>query len=332
MALVPLEARLESKERAWREERNELIFKVEENQRSLGVVEERCRELEKRRSDMEQERQARDAEVRRLRGELRQHESNTAESFWKRSVAATSDIKRMETERDYAQAKVVTLTTHNAELKARASTVQGELASSRARLSEAEKVASRALAAEESLRFSQTQLEIMKAEFAATCAQLAAVQTELAHQNASASKKLQEIERKAGDDKARLMALVLPSTIPHHAVHPLPSGGSAALVSSEAARIRQEELEKLRGELDHERERTRFLQESLDGAEKERRSTHNIIQDLKGSVRVYVRTRPFLKSDGEAPRHHDAAIVRVGSDACSVSVIPPDAPRVRVPT
>ena len=45
-------------------------------------------------------------------------------------------------------------------------------------------VASRALAAEESLRFSQTQLEIMKAEFAATCAQLAAVQTELAHQNA----------------------------------------------------------------------------------------------------------------------------------------------------
>ena len=100
------------------------------------------------------------------------------------------------------------------------------------------------------------------------------------------------------------MALVLPSTIPHHAVHPLPSGGSAALVSSEAARIRQEELEKLRGELDHERERTRFLQESLDGAEEERRSTHNIIQDLKGSVRVYVRTRPFLKSDGEAPRHH----------------------------
>ena len=56
MALVPLEARLESKERAWREERNGLIFKVEENQRSLGVVEERCRELEKRRSDMEQER------------------------------------------------------------------------------------------------------------------------------------------------------------------------------------------------------------------------------------------------------------------------------------
>ena len=50
-------------------------------------------------------RQARDAELRRLRGELRQHESNTAESFWQRSVAATRDKVRLETELDQAQAK-----------------------------------------------------------------------------------------------------------------------------------------------------------------------------------------------------------------------------------
>ena len=50
-------------------------------------------------------RQARDAELRRLRGELRQHESKTAESFWQRSVAATRDKVRLETELDQAQAK-----------------------------------------------------------------------------------------------------------------------------------------------------------------------------------------------------------------------------------
>ena len=75
-------------------------------------------------------------------------------------------------------------------------------------------------------------------------------------------------------------------------------------MSSEAARIRQQELANLRTELEQERERTRFLQEGLDGGEKERRSMHNVIQDLKGSVRVYVRTRPFLKSDGQDPRDH----------------------------
>lgn len=46
------------------------------------------------------------------------------------------------------------------------------------------KVASRVLTAEEGLRFSKAQLEVMKTEFAATSAQLSAVQTELAQQKA----------------------------------------------------------------------------------------------------------------------------------------------------
>ena len=45
-------------------------------------------------------------------------------------------------------------------------------------------VASRVLTAEEGLRFSETQLEVLKSELAATSAQLTAVQTELAQQKA----------------------------------------------------------------------------------------------------------------------------------------------------
>lgn len=45
-------------------------------------------------------------------------------------------------------------------------------------------VASRVLTAEEGLRFSKAQLEVMKTEFAAASAQLGAVQTELAQQKA----------------------------------------------------------------------------------------------------------------------------------------------------
>lgn len=40
------------------------------------------------------------------------------------------------------------------------------------------------LTAEEGLRFSETQLEVLKSELAATSAQLTAVQTELAQQKA----------------------------------------------------------------------------------------------------------------------------------------------------
>ena len=47
-----------------------------------------------------------DAEVRRLRGEIEQRESKTAESFWQRTVAADREKTRLETALDQAQAKV----------------------------------------------------------------------------------------------------------------------------------------------------------------------------------------------------------------------------------
>lgn len=56
MALVPLEERLHSKERAWEAERRELVVRADDSLRSVRVAEERCRELEKRRSEMEEER------------------------------------------------------------------------------------------------------------------------------------------------------------------------------------------------------------------------------------------------------------------------------------
>lgn len=56
MALVPLDERLKTKERVWEAERGELVSKVEEGQRSVEAAEAYCRELEKRRSEMEEER------------------------------------------------------------------------------------------------------------------------------------------------------------------------------------------------------------------------------------------------------------------------------------
>ncbi|CAN0404248.1 unnamed protein product, partial [Scytosiphon promiscuus] len=41
------------------------------------------------------------------------------------------------------------------------------------------------------------------------------------------------------------------------------------------------------------------LEKQVEEGEEERRRMHNTILDLAGSVRVYVRARPFLKSDGE---------------------------------
>eukprot|EP00904_Undaria_pinnatifida_P001799 jgi/Undpi1/1161/HiC_scaffold_10.g04623.m1 len=349
MALVPLEERLQSKEKAWESERRELVIRAEESLRVVKSAEERSRELEKRKSDMEEERHMLDAELRRLRGEIEQRESKTAESFWQRTVAADREKTRLEAALDQAQAKVATLSNEKSELEAELLPIQSEAASYRARFTEAEKVASRVLRAEEALRFAEVQLDVMKTEFGATSAQLMAMQTELAQQKAGARKQLEEKERKSGDAVASMkremerlkeaicvqadrvveaaakskqasaeggdQQLVVATTDP-----------SAALMSSEAARIRQQELASLRSELDIERERGAHRQRLLEEAEDDRRRMHNIIQELRGSVRVFVRARPFLKSDGEDAAEQGADVVCCGSDSCSVAVVPPDNP------
>lgn len=56
MALVPMEERLKSREKAWEAERRDLQAKAEDNARLVKIAEERCRELEKRKSEMTEER------------------------------------------------------------------------------------------------------------------------------------------------------------------------------------------------------------------------------------------------------------------------------------
>ncbi|CAN0036925.1 unnamed protein product, partial [Ectocarpus sp. 12 AP-2014] len=355
LALAPLEERLQAKERAWESERRELVSRSEANLRSARVAEDRCREVERRKSEMEEERHSLDAELRRLRGEIEQRESKTAASFWQRTVAADREKTRLENALDQAEAKVVTLGKEKSELEAGLMPIQSENSSLKFRLIEAEKVASRVLTAEEGLRFSETQLEVLKSELAATSAQLTAVQTELAQQKAGARKQLEEKERKAGDDMSSLRMEMqrLQETICSQAdrvvaasmseLSPTNDTGGRAMVtaqaetgsavalsdaalSSEAARIRQQELSSLRSRLEVSLERTRVLEKQVEEGEEERRRMHNAILDLTGSVRVYVRARPFLKSDGEQAVDQGEAVVRCGADATSIAVLPPDAP------
>lgn len=56
MALVPMEERLKSREKAWEAERRDLQAKAEDNARLAKIAEERSRELEKRKSEMTEER------------------------------------------------------------------------------------------------------------------------------------------------------------------------------------------------------------------------------------------------------------------------------------
>lgn len=103
---MPLEERLQAKERAWESERRELLLRSETSLRGAKAAEDRCREVERSKSEMEEERHSLDAELRRLRGEIEQRESKTAASFWQRTVAADREKTRLENALDQAEARV----------------------------------------------------------------------------------------------------------------------------------------------------------------------------------------------------------------------------------
>ena len=54
------------------------------------------------------------------------------------------------------------------------------------------------------------------------------------------------------------------------------------------------------------------LQDKLLSGEEVRRALHNHIQELRGNIRVYVRTRPILPTDGIAERHSSINILPDG--------------------
>lgn len=65
------------------------------------------------------------------------------------------------------------------------------------------------------------------------------------------------------------------------------------------------------------------LKQKLKDSEAKRRKLHNMLQDLKGNIRVFVRCRPFLRIDNESSQSNNPNIsgcVKFGIDGTSVSL------------
>ena len=68
----------------------------------------------------------------------------------------------------------------------------------------------------------------------------------------------------------------------------------------------------LKGRIEERDRRIAELKDMLLRGQQDRRALHNCIQELRGNIRVYVRTRPFLPSDGAAARHSSIDILPDG--------------------
>lgn len=62
------------------------------------------------------------------------------------------------------------------------------------------------------------------------------------------------------------------------------------------------------------------LEQELQTGESQRRKMHNLIQELRGNVRVFARLRPFLPNDGFAPEDIPESAIQVHPDGSSLRV------------
>lgn len=76
----------------------------------------------------------------------------------------------------------------------------------------------------------------------------------------------------------------------------------------------QEQEQQTSKSLSGAQERIAALEEEILKGESQRRKLHNVIQELRGNVRVFARVRPFLPGDGLTPETSNSVINMLGDD------------------
>lgn len=295
MSKAPLEARMRQKEDAWVRERERLCAEIEEHQRSNMDSDERYRELEMmtealtevnarltrearaggignagcaggsdvRASDSWSERLKRSNEIKDLRQDLK----NKDDEIKSLRISRVS----LETEVFGCHTEIETLTRNYDELERD----YQELELSKSQNTEAE-----------------IQLQVLTTEHTAMTAQLNATCADLEEMRVRAKADLQAKEEawRAVETRMLFDMSVLRSR--------------AGKSSDKYEDVDSDDTDPaiLKARIEERDRRIADLEEKLLSGDQVRRALHNRIQELRGNIRVYVRTRPFLPTDGAAAR------------------------------
>ena len=141
----------------------------------------------------------------------------------------------------------------------------------------------------------EIKLEVLTTEHIATAAQLSAVCSDLAATKSSAQAELDCTAKKWEGENSNLK----------FEINVLKSRGAAHVGfndnnSEECASVDnvKEDEAVLRARIKERDEKISSLESEIVRSEQLRRMMHNCIQELRGNIRVFVRTRPFLPGDG----------------------------------
>jgi len=289
IAMAPIEARHRQKEDAWVKEQNRLLQEIDALKQASQEANERYR-------DLEAQYEAKEDENRNLRMRVLKESSNSyasstsgSNSTWSRHLQVDRDVAELKEKLQSADEEIraTRLAKVSVEKELHATKIECDsILRAYEELQEEYEEISKSTSDE---REANIKLEVLTTEHIATSAQLNAVCSDLAASKATFEATIQDMERQHTEEleKFQFEMSVLKTR-----------AGSAAPLDQSMHDSDIEDYAVLKARIEErDRKIAEFEKERL-AWEATRRQMHNRIQELRGNIRVFVRTRPFLPSDG----------------------------------
>ena len=299
MSKAPLEARIRQKEDMWLKERERLMSEIENYQSSSKDVDERYRELEMKNEALEEQNS-------RLRLEARASASSNGmaggsdsnggnKDSWGERLKTNNEIKDLRKEVKNKDDEIKSLRIEKVSLESEVFGCQQEIETLERNYDELEKDYQELDSSKSTNIEAEIQLQALTTEHTATTAQLNATCADLEELKTRNKADLQAKEENWKSRESQLLFEM--SVLKSRAGKSAENDGDAE--DDEAAEM---DPAILKARIEERDRRITELEEQLLSGEQLRRALHNRIQELRGNIRVYVRTRPFLPNDGAASR------------------------------
>jgi len=289
MSKAPLEARFRQKEDTWLKEQKRFIQEIESLKSSSKEADERFRDLELRYDALEEESKTLRFDARKAASTLNSQSDST--DNWSRQLQNDRDVLELKEKLRYAEYEIRALKLEKVSIESEVSATKMELDSLIRNYDELQAEFDDLEASKSQNSEAEIKLELLTTEHIATAGQLNAVCADFAATKSSAAAAMESKEKewKAEAKKLKFEISVLKTR-------------SAKIEDSELSMLQDgvEDDAVLKARIEERDARIAELETQLLKVEQIRRSMHNRIQELRGNIRVFVRTRPFLFGDGQS--------------------------------
>jgi kinesin family protein C1 len=313
MSKAPLEARFRQKEDAWQKEKSSLMDQIEDSKASLREADEKYRDLQEQYDQMSEE-------VVQLRQEVRKASSSRTaiggsafstanNSLWDRQLQNDRDLAEMKDKLRAAEEEIGGIRLAKVSLEKELHATRIELSCLERNYDELKAEYDEIAAHTSENNEAEIKLQVLTEEHIATTAALNAVYADLDATKARADAAMKEREV---THKKEIEQLQFDLTV-------MKTRANKAEIDVNSSRHDNEEEDDavLKARIEERDKRIAELEAELLNGEQLRRQMHNTIQELRGNIRVYVRTRPFLPGD----KQNDESPIDVSPDGESLNIL-----------